>query len=207
MYRAFRGVTLAGVALALGFCGTLVAGECAGCPKFQFGGGGGGTSGADAYRGVSHGNYWNSAATFAPSEVVHEDAGTAGSDEGSTEGGACAGGKCALGGHGAGGKLHGALAALHEGWPNYGLSHPFTCNYRDYGPPDLFRQYYQGNNCDGHGAELYIAPRPVPPHVGHTFYTYQPFYPHEMLYPHTRKYYRYYDQGRGYNRTVVKWRY
>lgn len=182
MFRAFRGVTLAGVALALGFCGTLSAGDCAGCPKFQFGGAHGSSSGAS-----QGGDYWNQTATSAPSGVAVE------SDGGPVSmGGSCVGGRCGLGG-------------IAGGWPNYGLTHPFTCQYRDYGPPDLFRQYYQGNNCDGHGAELYIAPRPVPPHVGHTFYTYQPFYPHEMMYPHGRKYYRYYDQGRGYNRTHVRW--
>lgn len=188
MFRAFRGVTLAGVALALGFCGTVIAGECANCPKFQYGGSYGSSSG-ESYRGVSHGgDYWNQTAASAPAEVAVE------SDGGPVSmGGSCANGRCGLG--------------TGFGWPNYGLTHPFTCQYRDYGPPDLFRQYYQGNNCDGHGAELYIAPRPVPAFVGHTFYTYQPFYPHEMMYPHARKYYRYYDAGRGYNRTMVRWGY
>ncbi len=42
---------------------------------------------------------------------------------------------------------------------------------------------------------------PVPPNVGHTFYTYQPFYPEEMLYWHKNRFHRYYDNGRGMNRT------
>ncbi|MEK6238240.1 MAG: hypothetical protein N2C14_26290, partial [Planctomycetales bacterium] len=29
----------------------------------------------------------------------------------------------------------------------------------------------------GHGAKLYVSPRPVPPHVGHTYITYPPFQP------------------------------
>jgi hypothetical protein len=50
-----------------------------------------------------------------------------------------------------------------------------------------------------------LAPQPVPPLVGHTYYTYQPFMPHELLYPHHRTYHRYYDGGRGLTRTSVSW--
>ena len=42
----------------------------------------------------------------------------------------------------------------------------------------------------GVGAQLYVAPRPVPPRVGHTWYTYPPFMPHEFLYKHRRHYVR-----------------
>ena len=42
----------------------------------------------------------------------------------------------------------------------------------------------------GFGAQLYVAPRPVPPRVGHTWYTYPPFMPHEFLYKHRRHYVR-----------------
>lgn len=77
------------------------------------------------------------------------------------------------------------------------------CLYRFYGQPDLFYNYYAWPSCSGLGAELYIAPRPVPPHVGHTFYTYQPLYPHEYMYSHHRTYHRYYNGGQGLNRTCV----
>jgi hypothetical protein len=71
--------------------------------------------------------------------------------------------------------------------------------------PDLFQNYYvppRGNG--GVGAQLYLAPRPSPPRVGHTYYTYQPLLPHEFLYPHHRKYYRRNPDG-GWTRTVVSW--
>lgn len=79
------------------------------------------------------------------------------------------------------------------------------CQYRWYGRPDLFYNYYVPPTCGGVGAELYISPRPVPPHVGHTFITYQPLMPHEMLYHHKRTYHRYYNSGQGLTRTSVKW--
>ena len=79
------------------------------------------------------------------------------------------------------------------------------CTYRQYGPHDLFRQYYVPNNCGGAPAELYPAPHAVPPHVGHVYYTYQPLYPHEWLYKHHRTYHRYYNDGRGLTRTSVRW--
>ena len=74
-----------------------------------------------------------------------------------------------------------------------------------YGEPDLFYNFWNGPNCGGVAAQLYIAPHPVPAYVGHTFYTYQPLMPHEMLYTHKRTYHRYYDEGRGLNRTRVVW--
>jgi len=77
---------------------------------------------------------------------------------------------------------------------------PYGDNHR----PDLFYNYYVPPNC-GVGAQMYVAPLPVPPKVGHTYYTYQPLMPHEFLYPHTRSYHRYYDRNRGLNRTVVSW--
>jgi hypothetical protein len=48
---------------------------------------------------------------------------------------------------------------------------------------------------------MYLSPMPVPPNVGHTFYTYQPFYPHELMYSHKNRFHNYYDNGRGINRT------
>jgi hypothetical protein len=80
------------------------------------------------------------------------------------------------------------------------------CQYRFYGQPDLFYNYYAWPSCTGLGSELYISPRPVPPHVGHTFYTYQPLYPHEYMYTHHRTYHRYYNGGQGLNRTAVTYR-
>jgi hypothetical protein len=77
------------------------------------------------------------------------------------------------------------------------------CQYRFYGRPDLFYNYYAWPSCTGLGAELYISPRPVPPHVGHTYITYQPLMPHEFLYHHHRTYHRYYNGGQGLNRTKV----
>jgi hypothetical protein len=84
-------------------------------------------------------------------------------------------------------------------------SGPGNCMW-EYGQPDLFRQYYVGNNCGGAPAAMYPAPMThIPPHVGHVYYTYQPLYPHEFLYPHHRTYHRYYDDGRGLTRAHVSW--
>lgn len=79
------------------------------------------------------------------------------------------------------------------------------CRQRQTGQPDLFYNYYMTPNCGGVGAQMYLAPRPVPAYVGHTYYTYQPFMPHEMLYPHQRVYHRYYDEGRGLTRVHATW--
>lgn len=96
-----------------------------------------------------------------------------------------------------------------EAYYNRGLTgHPSDagdCVYRHYPTGDLFRQYYVANNCGGAPAGLYPAPLPVPPHVGHVYYTYEPLYPHEFLYPHHRTYHRYYDDGRGLTRAHVSW--
>ena len=72
---------------------------------------------------------------------------------------------------------------------------------RSYGQPDLFYNYYTQGYSNQLNAQMYLSPGPIPPNGGHTFYTYQPFYPHEMLYWHKDKYHRYYDNGRGMNRT------
>lgn len=79
------------------------------------------------------------------------------------------------------------------------------CRPWAYGDPALFYNFYAPNYCGGVPAQLYIAPRPVPPLVGHTYYTYQPLMPHEFTYPHTRTYRNYYDSGRGMTRTKVQW--
>lgn len=80
------------------------------------------------------------------------------------------------------------------------------CKPQVYGQPDLFANYYVPPTCGGVGAQAYVAPGPVPAHVGHTYVTYQPFMPHEMLYPHHQTFHRYYDEGRGVTRTHVTWK-
>ncbi len=74
------------------------------------------------------------------------------------------------------------------------------------GTGDLFYNYYvPPGPCGGVGAQLYVAPRPTPPMVGHTYITYQPLMPHEFLYKHHRAYYTC-NQGAGWTRTKVSWR-
>ena len=72
---------------------------------------------------------------------------------------------------------------------------------RTYGRPDLFYNYYTQGFANRVNAQMYLSPVPVPPNVGHTFYTYQPFHPHHLLYPHKNRFHRPYDNGRGMNRT------
>lgn len=72
---------------------------------------------------------------------------------------------------------------------------------RGYGRPDLFYNYYTQGAANRTNAQMYLSPVPVPPHVGHTYVTYQPFYPHEYLYWHKDRFHNYYDNGRGLNRT------
>ena len=73
------------------------------------------------------------------------------------------------------------------------------------GRPDLFYTYYVPGGPGGVPAAMYLAPRPVPPLVGHTYFTYQPLMPHEYMYQHQRRYYRYYDCGTGLTRTRVRY--
>lgn len=79
--------------------------------------------------------------------------------------------------------------------------------YVDGGASELFYNYYVPPVAGGVGAGLYPAPLPVPPHVGHVYYTYQPFYPHEHLYAHKRTYYRYHPgfEGYSYNGVYGNW--
>jgi hypothetical protein len=69
------------------------------------------------------------------------------------------------------------------------------------GSGDLFHNYYTQGYSNQASAEMFVAPRPVPAWVGHTYYTYQPFYPHQYMYWHKDTYHGYYDNGRGLNRT------
>lgn len=71
--------------------------------------------------------------------------------------------------------------------------------------PQLFANQYTQGCANSATAQMYVSPRPVPTWVGHTYITYQPFYPHEMLYRHTDRYHSYYDNGRGLNRTSVRY--
>ena len=76
---------------------------------------------------------------------------------------------------------------------------------RNFGQPDLFYNYYTQGYANRANAQMYLSPHPVPPNVGHTFYTYQPLYPHHYLYAHKDTYHNYYDNGRGMNRTRVNY--
>lgn len=81
-----------------------------------------------------------------------------------------------------------------------------------------FAQYYTPAGASQVNAAMYPAPLPVPPQVGHSYYTYQPLMPHEMLYTHSRNYYNYYAGndafyhsgyrypcGGALNKTTVRW--
>ncbi|MCS7236826.1 MAG: hypothetical protein NZ899_00980 [Thermoguttaceae bacterium] len=78
-------------------------------------------------------------------------------------------------------------------------------NVRQRTAGDLFYNYYVAPGPDGIGVELYPAPRPAPPWVGHTYITYEPLMPHEFLYRHQRVYIRVHPDGRR-TRTLVWWR-
>jgi hypothetical protein len=80
------------------------------------------------------------------------------------------------------------------------------CKDRAYPQPDLFYNFYVHGPCVGYPAQMYVSPKPVPAHVGHTYITYQPLMPHEFMYKHHRTYHQYYDGGRGLTRTkVIHW--
>ena len=80
------------------------------------------------------------------------------------------------------------------------------CRDRAYPQPDLFYNFYAHGPCGGYPAQMYVSPKPVPPHVGHTYITYQPLMPHEFMYKHSRTYHQYYDGGRGLTRAkVIYW--
>jgi uncharacterized low-complexity protein len=118
-------------------------------------------------------------------------------------GSACADGRCVGNGQ-LGGRL--GIAASYIGdLARTGFCGDIEsgCVPRTYGYPDLFYNYYTQGECNSTNAQMYISPVPVPPNVGHTFYTYQPFMPHEMLYWHKDRYHNYYDGGRGMNHTKV----
>jgi hypothetical protein len=68
-------------------------------------------------------------------------------------------------------------------------------------PAGLFSNYYVGP--PGLPAKMYVCPRPTPPFVGHTWYTYPPFAPHEYLYAHKRVYTRLNPNGTSTTTRVV----
>jgi hypothetical protein len=70
---------------------------------------------------------------------------------------------------------------------------------------DLFYNFYEGPDPSGVPTAMYVSPRPVPVHVGHTYTTYQPFMPHEYLYRHTRSHYAY-CPGCGWSRAKIRYR-
>ena len=69
---------------------------------------------------------------------------------------------------------------------------------------DLFYNFYEGPDPSGTTTAMYISPRPVPAHVGHTYTTYQPFMPHEYMYQHHRSYWTHHP-GNGWTRTKVRY--
>jgi hypothetical protein len=69
--------------------------------------------------------------------------------------------------------------------------------------PQLFANQYTQGGANQTTAAMYVSPVPVPPWVGHTYYTYEPLYPHEFMHLHNHRYHSYYDGGRGLNRTGV----
>jgi len=70
---------------------------------------------------------------------------------------------------------------------------------------DLFANYYVGPQPGGRTASMVVSPLPIPPHVGHTYTTYQPLMPHEYLYGHTRSHYSHVP-GAGWTRAKVRYR-
>jgi len=97
-----------------------------------------------------------------------------------------------------------AATVLLSVW--YACSQPAAAAGRIREADDLFYNYYVPPVwAQGVGAQLYVAPRPTPPRVGHTYVTYEPFMPHEQLYRHRRVYYRYHPTGQ-ITRTVIRFR-
>lgn len=111
--------------------------------------------------------------------------------------GTCADGSCGIGSGGIGGAGGGLFGCNRNNMAG--------CQPRKYDRPDLFYNYYSQGNCNSANAQMYISPVPVPHFVGHTFGTYQPLYPHEFMYWHKDRYHNSYDNGRGMNRTKVKY--
>lgn len=118
--------------------------------------------------------------TIISSQIVSDTAMESGSYAGDLPQSDCVGGNC-------GGGIAGGGEGLAAG--------------RSYGQPDLFYNHYTQGNANTANAQMYVSPLPVPKSVGHTYNTYQPFYPEEYLYWHKNRFHKYYDNGRGMNRT------
>jgi hypothetical protein len=87
-----------------------------------------------------------------------------------------------------------------------GKNRPVGCLNRHQTAPGLFTQYYYPAHCSGGVAtQLYLAPYPTPPLVGHTYVTYQPFMPHEYMYKHHRTYYKWHPHGGNFTRVKSIW--
>lgn len=114
---------------------------------------------------------------------------------------------CADGSCGASASCGDCGAGLLGRFCNAGNGGGAGCQPRKYDRPDLFYNFYSQGNCNSANAQMYISPVPVPQFVGHTFNTYQPLYPHEFMYRHQNRYHNNYDNGRGMNRTKVKYSY
>ncbi|MDZ4658219.1 MAG: hypothetical protein SH868_11635 [Bythopirellula sp.] len=69
---------------------------------------------------------------------------------------------------------------------------------------DLFYNFYEGPQPSGTAAQMYVAPLPVPIHVGHSYTTYQPLMPHEMMYHHHRSHYAH-TPGAGWTRAKIRY--
>jgi hypothetical protein len=98
-----------------------------------------------------------------------------------------------------------SLAAASVGAPAQAVEGLWrrTISYQD--KTDLFYNYYEGPDPSGAAAAMYVSPRPVPVHVGHTYTTYQPLMPHEYLYAHTRSHYAHVP-GAGWSRAKIRYR-
>ncbi|HTN74944.1 MAG TPA: hypothetical protein VL096_06845 [Pirellulaceae bacterium] len=104
-----------------------------------------------------------------------------------------------------GGQHSGGMGSVAYSGNPYGPG-PYNCHGRNYPQPDLFYNFYAHGPCGGYPAQMYVAPKPVPANVGHTYITYQPFMPHEFMYKHHRTYHQYYDGGRGLTRAkMIAW--
>jgi hypothetical protein len=95
----------------------------------------------------------------------------------------------------------GMAAAALEARPAYAWER--VISYQ--GKQDLFYNFYEGPDPSGTAAQMYVSPRPVPPHVGWTYTTYQPLMPHEFLYKHERSHYAH-TPGAGWSRAKVRYR-
>jgi hypothetical protein len=98
-----------------------------------------------------------------------------------------------------------SLGAALVSAPTAAAYGPWTRSISYQDKQDLFYNYYEGPDPSGTAAQMYVSPRPVPVHVGHTYTTYQPLMPHEMMYRHTRSHYAHVP-GAGWSRAKVRYR-